>query len=265
MTPLGLAALALASRGLRVFPIVARTKNPAIKDNLRLATIDETIIRKWWGNLDYNIGVATGPASNIWVLDLDGHDHESWLREREAEHGPLPPTVEAITGKGRHLYFRWPVGADIRNVQDRDDFPDVRGAGGYVLCPPSVHPSGRKYCWLVDSADTFADAPQWLLDLVVKNRGSQGEPLATPPEVWRTFVDDDHDGSHRGYAISKLAGLLLRKYLDPYVALSLCQLFNETRCVEPLEAAEVSAIVNRVARLETRRRDQSGEEKGDAR
>ena len=35
---------------------------------------------------------------------------------------------------------------------------DVRGEGGYVLAPPSVHPSGRRYCWSVDSADSFAAA-----------------------------------------------------------------------------------------------------------
>jgi Bifunctional DNA primase/polymerase, N-terminal len=254
----------LAARGLRVFPIVARTKNPAIKDNLKLAAIDETIIRAWWRNLDFNIGVATGQGSGVWVLDLDNHEHESWLREREAAHGPLPPTVESITARGRHLFFKWPGGAVVRNSQDDDSGPHVRGEGGYVLAPPSIHPSGRKYCWSVDSADAFADAPEWLIAHVTKGRGVDGEAIAAPPEAWRTFVDEDHDGSHRGWAIAKLAGLLLRKYLDPFVALGICEIFNQARCVEPLDGAEVSAIVNRVARLEARRRERSGEEKGDA-
>jgi hypothetical protein len=264
VTPLGHAALALARRGLRVFPVIRGDKKPAIADNLKLAATDETIIRVWWRNHDFNIGVATGAASNIWVLDVDNHEHERWLREREAAYGRLPLTVESITARGRHLFFKWPVDAVIRNNQDDDSGPHVRGEGGYILAPPSIHPSGRRYCWSVDSADKFADAPEWLIAHVTKGRGVAGEAIATPPEAWRTFVDQDHDGSHRGYAISKLAGLLLRKYLDPFVVLSICQIFNQARCVEALEAAEVSAIVNRVARLETRRREQSGEDKGDA-
>jgi hypothetical protein len=257
MTPLGYAALKLAARGLRVFPIFARTKNPAIKDNLRLATVDDTIIRKWWNTIDWNIGIATGPGSGVWVLDPDGPEHEGWIRAREAEHGPLPPTVEAITGNGRHLYFKWPIGSIIRNVQEHDYLPDVRGDGGYVLAPPSIHPSGRRYAWSVDSASAFADAPEWLIAAVAKGRTASGTVAALPPEVMRTFVDNDHDGSHRGYAISRLAGYLLRHYADALIVLSLCQMFNETRCVEPLDPGEVTAIVNRIARNEAQRREQS--------
>jgi hypothetical protein len=264
MTPLGRHALRLAERGLRVFPIYARTKNPAIKDNLKLATTIPEIIEKWWSTLDYNIGIACGAGSGIWVLDLDGAEHEQWLREREAEHGPLIGTVESITGKGRHLYFKWPASAIIRNIQAVEGFPDVRADGGYVLAPPSIHPSGRAYAWSVDSASAFADAPPWLVEAVAKRRTVSGAVSATPAEGWRTFVDDDHDGSHRGYAVAKLAGALLRKYLDPLVALSLCQMFNESRCTPSLEAAEVAEIVNRIARAEAQRREQAGGLKGDA-
>jgi len=261
MTPLGQAAVALGAKGLRVFPCWPKRKEPAIKDNLRLAAVDETI-RRWWGEQGaYNVAIATGPGSGVWVLDLDGFDDEQWLREREAEHGALPLTVEVITGKGRHLYFRWPAGEIIRNVQDRDDFPDVRGDGGYVLAPPSIHPSGRAYAWSVDSASEFADAPEWLLDLVTSRRkqarDSAGEPIATTsPEAWRSFVDDAYEGSHRGHAVAKLAGLLLRKYVDPFVVVSLCQFFNADRCFEPLARAEVFRIVNEIARREADRREE---------
>jgi hypothetical protein len=261
VTPLGLAALKLAARGLRVFPIVPRTKTPAIKDNLRLATIDDGIIGAWWRNLDFNIGIATGQGSGVWVLDLDGAEHEAWLRERESQHGVLPPTIEAITGKGRHLYFKWPAGADIRNVQSREDLPDVRGEGGYILAPPSIHPSGRRYCWSVDSATAFADAPEWLIGLVVKGgrAGSVGEPFGATPEAWRSFVDDRFDGSHRGFAIARLAGLLLRKFVDPYVVLSICRLFNANRCDEPLSSVEVERIVDAIAGREVERRTGDGQ------
>jgi hypothetical protein len=106
MTPLGQAALALAARGMRVFPCHERQKEPLINDNLNRATTDPNIIKGWWSSGNYNIGIATGPGSGIWVLDIDGEEGEETLRRLEGEHGPLPPTVEVITGgAGRHLYF----------------------------------------------------------------------------------------------------------------------------------------------------------------
>jgi hypothetical protein len=168
MTPLGTAALELAAKGFRVFPCVERGKEPAIHDNLKRATSDPNTISGWWRARDFNIGLATGEGSGVWVLDVDGDEGKETLHQLEAAHGALPPTVEAITGKGKHLYFRWPVGTEIRNKQDNPVMPgiDVRGDGGYVLAPPSVHPSGRRYTWNVDSPDEFADAPDWLIVLV---------------------------------------------------------------------------------------------------
>ena len=127
MTPLGKAALFLASKGLRVFPCDERGKEPAIHDNLRRATTDGNVIAGWWRASNYNIGIATGKGSGIWVLDIDGVDGETTLRRLETEHGALPATVEAITGKGRHLYWRWQDNVEIRNSQVRADIPDIDG------------------------------------------------------------------------------------------------------------------------------------------
>ena len=49
MTTLAEAAVKLGARGLRVFPCWPRRKEPAIRDNLRLAACDEAIIRRFWG------------------------------------------------------------------------------------------------------------------------------------------------------------------------------------------------------------------------
>jgi Bifunctional DNA primase/polymerase, N-terminal len=253
MTPLGRAALALGRRGLRVFPVVSRAKKPAIGNNLALATTDETVIRGWW-RTDFNVGIACGIESNIWVLDVDGYEGEATLRRLEAKHGTVPTTVESITGRGRHVYFRWPVGEEIRNSQLRADMPglDVRGEGGFVLAPPSVHPSGKAYAWSVDSARAFAAAPDWLLDLVAGRR--VGEREATSPEDWRSFIGETFDGSHRAPAIARLAGHLMRRYVDPPVVVQLCVAFNTTRCVEPLSGEEVVNICDHIAARELARR-----------
>ena len=77
--------------------------------------------------------------------------------------------------------------------------------------------------------------PDWLIDLVVKRKSPSDPPSpGATPEQWRSFIDDSYEGSRRGHAVARLAGLLLRRYIDPYVALSICQLFNMHRCREPL-------------------------------
>jgi hypothetical protein len=257
MSALRDAALQLASKGMRVFPLWPGTKEPLIKDWPKRATTDINVVRGWWRSGHYNIGVATGEGSGIWVLDVDGDEGEATLRVLEAEHAALPPTVKVITGRGRHLYFGWPIGTEIRNSQSRDDMPglDVRGNGGYVLAPPSVHPSGRVYSWSVDSAREFTGAPDWLLGLVTSNIYRGRETPASTPEQWRTFVNDTHEGSRRGKAIARLSGLLLRRFLDPLVALDLVRLFNAAHCVPPLADDDVIRIVTDIANLEKQRRE----------
>lgn len=250
MTPLGEHAIKIATKGLRVFPCVERGKEPAIHANLKNASIDPNIIGIWWHSRNFNIAIATGEESGVWVLDIDGDEGETTLRRLEAEHGSLPNTVEAITGKGRHLYWRWPSGTTIRNRQVNPNMPgiDVRANGGYVLVPPSIHPSGRAYAWSVDSRDSFEDAPQWLLDLIQSSSGSALPAIM--PEQWWTFLEEHVEGSRRGAAIARLYGLLARRYIDPAIAFGIVQLFNEARCHPPLDLQEVQKIAAEIAHRE---------------
>jgi hypothetical protein len=239
---------------MRVFPCKEHGKEPAIVENLRRATVDLNLIAGWWDSRNFNIAVATGEGSGVWVLDIDGEQGEETLRRLEAEHGTLPQTVEAITGKGRHLYFRWATGTVIRNKQVNPNMPgiDVRGNGGYVLAPPSIHPSGRVYAWSVDSASSFADAPEWLLDLIAKG-ASANKSAAHTPEEWTSFLDDHVDGSRRSAAIARISGVLLRRYLEPEIALGLVRSWNESRCHPPLDGGEVERIMRNIARREAAR------------
>ena len=214
-----------------------------------------------------NIGLATGSVSGVWVLDVDGDQGRETLATLVEQHGQLPKTVEVVTpgkinkktglhsGGGLHLYFRYPLGLDLRNAQDRDDVPgiDWRGNGGYVLLPPSAHPDGGNYAWSVDSADTFAEIPQWLIDLVQSKGG--GAAPASSPEAWRTFINNTYEGSQRPRAIAKLAGLLLRKYVEPLVALDLARLFNAAHCQPPLHDEEAVRIVRDITKREKQRRE----------
>jgi hypothetical protein len=124
-------------------------------------------IRRWWRRWPgANVGVVTGAVSGLMVLDVDPRHggHES-LAAIEADHGLVPGTVESLTGGGgQHLYFRHPGTV----VPCRPIAPglDVKGDGGLVICPPSVHVSGRVYAWEAGCAPgeiPLADPPQWLV------------------------------------------------------------------------------------------------------
>jgi hypothetical protein len=246
------AALHLAARGLPVFPCWPMDKLPATTHGCLDATIDASQIREWWRREPhYNIAVATGPASGIFVVDVDGPDAEAELKKLETQYRALPSSVEVITPRpGRHIYFKWPD-RSVRNSTGKiAPGVDTRGDGGYILVPPSVHPSGRKYVWSVDSASAFADAPDWLLDKVATPKNCD----ATPPLEWRELVCNGAEEGLRNDSIARLAGMLLRRRLDPLVALEFLTSWNATHCRPPLDDAEVASIVDSIAARELKRR-----------
>lgn len=177
------AALDYARRGWPVFPVPVGTKKShksAEHSGGRKwgATCDLNQIaadfRKW---PDANVGIVTGPASGILVIEadtLDGHDVDG-IANLEAlvmAHGGLPATIEALSPSGsRHLYFRYPAGRNIRNSAGKiAPGIDVRGDGGMVLAAPSIKPGKSKpYTWTnPPGLFALADCPEWLLRLCEK-------------------------------------------------------------------------------------------------
>ena len=168
-------ALRYARRGWPVFPC-GTDKSPLIATGFKAATTDEEQIRSWWTRYqDASIGVPTGPALGAWVLDVDlpkapgEPDGRDTLAALETKHEALPPTVEQHTGSGgRQLFFRWQAdGPEIKNTSGKiGPKLDTRGAGGYVIVPPSGHPSGGRYAWISNGTD-LAEAPSWLAELVL--------------------------------------------------------------------------------------------------
>lgn len=247
-------ALTLATRkGLCVFPCQPRDKRPAVANGVKAATREPQTIREWWRQMpDANIAFATGKPSGIFVVDVDGIDAEAELRRLEAEHGALPATVEVITPRGRHVYFRMPT-TDIRNSASKiAPGIDVRGSGGFVVCPPSIHPSGRRYEWSVDCASAIAEAPPWLLAKIAPSNGT-GNNSTTPPSEWRELIKGIKEGV-RDSSLTKLSGYLLRRHVDPFVTLELIRVFNATRCTPPLPDKDIERIVSSIAGLELKRR-----------
>jgi hypothetical protein len=180
------AAIAYAEMSLAVFPLVPGGKLPLIsKDDggkgVHDATADVDQIEAWWSRWpNANIGLACG--TSCWVLDAD---YAGWLTDKpdgadtitalRRRFGPLPATVHQYTGG---MGWQWLFKPDPRIKNGSRFLPglDTRAAGGYIVVPPSLHPSGRHYHWIAapDEAE-IAAAPEWLLLLL--------EPVAEPEIV----------------------------------------------------------------------------------
>lgn len=183
-------ALAYGQRGLRVLPIRPGDKRPLTEHGLHDATTDAMVITAWWQqSRNANIGIATGAASGIWVLDIDGAEgEESLLTLVASTNASLPATVISCTPRGgRHIWFTWPsAGPEIRNSAGKlGTGIDVRGEGGYVLAPPSIGANDIGYTWSANCARSIAPAPDWLLRLVAP---PPAPPRAiTPPPPCRNL------------------------------------------------------------------------------
>lgn len=239
------AALALAGHGWRVFP--CNGKQPRTANGLHDATTDRATIEAWWARLPAaNVAVRTGHVSGLLVLDVDpGHGGDDALADLEREHGELPATVEALTGGGgRHVIFKHP-GGDVRNSAGRlGPGLDTRGDGGYIVAPPSVHPSGRAYEWSVDGhPDDLepAQAPAWLLDRLRapaperRNGASSGSGDAIPE-------------GKRNPELASLAGTMRRRGMDADAIAAALKVTNAARCRPPLPDSEVDAVARSVSR-----------------
>jgi hypothetical protein len=155
------AALNYAAQDYHVLPLRPREKIPLTTHGLDDATRDALTIETWWARWpEANVGIRTGP---IVVID---EDRAGALQELAATLGhELPRTRTARTGVGRHYYFTQPNGFRVRNTAGKlAPGIDTRGDGGYVVAPPSVHPSGAAYEW-EDESDP-APLPHWIADLL---------------------------------------------------------------------------------------------------
>lgn len=169
-------ALAALDRGWIPTPLDG--KIPVSKRWNLLSVPTERDVEQWIRE-GRNIGVRTGAISGIVVIDEDpknggaiGHLLQSVGMEC------LPPTPTVITGSGgRHYYFRYPRGAKIGNSSRELQSPgiDVRGEGGQVVYPGSIHPeTGQVYAWaptLSPDDVELAELPQPILDRLTRKRG----------------------------------------------------------------------------------------------
>ena len=148
------------SQGWSVFPLQPRGKKPLCewkKFQVERASIEQV---REWARRECNIGIVTGRISKIVVLDLDSEKAIA-----EAKRLGLPHSSTVRTGKGLHVYFRHPGSFDVPNATGIFPGADIRGDGGHVVGPGSVHENGKVYTWaLPPGLYDFAPLPEWLFN-----------------------------------------------------------------------------------------------------
>lgn len=204
------AALVYARLGWRVLPLHTQNssgactcklgikcprlaKHPRIREWETRATTDPATINEWWDRWPTaNVGIATGLESGIIVVDIDGNSGQL-----HATMDRLPETRISRTGSGGyHLVFASP-GQPVVCAVGLQDGVDIRGDGGYIVAPPSIHKSGKPYKW-EDWRTPIASLPRAFF------RAKQEAPQEAPAPPRKPLSPDRPEASPR-YAQMALA------------------------------------------------------------
>lgn len=238
-------ALYYAELGLAVFPLAYRNKVPAVEGGCKVATTEKSKIERWWNqNPRYNIGIATGNKSNgLVVIDLDvdknkGIDGYEVLRDWQNKHGELPETWQSITGRGGYHYFYKDTITHSNKVGLYEGV-DIRGEGGYIVAPPSVHPNGNTYEWEQEPKEyEIAQVDDIVNDFF------KGEKQRIDSEHKTNFkVPELIPEGERVDTIVRLIASLRTKGLDDDAIKAAVRVENEKRCNPPLKEKELEKAV----------------------
>lgn len=274
-------ALGYAGLGWSVFPLhsvsaegtctcgggcSSPAKHPRTKDGFKSASTDQNIVRSFWEQWpDANIGVRTGRVSGIFVVDVDeakGADIDK-LKKRFGGDEAWQ-TLTCTTGRGRHFYFRLPVGVEVRNSASKLAVSvDVRGEGGYVVAPPSVHILGDLYAWEYD--DQLLGPPPGLLE-ALEDRAAvtvTESGLVIPAPKEHLVVPEIISSGSRNEQLAKIAGKLRSLGFVENEIINQLMSLNERLCQPPLPQNEVVAIGRSISRYEGEQLETIAEIEGD--
>jgi len=154
------------SRGLSIIPLRFKGKEPLIpwkEFQERVAGWEE--VEEWFRRFGkFNVAIVTGVVSgNLVVIDFDDIEKaREFLEKVERLKGEpkyaLMNTWWVETGKGMHIYLRIDCGFEefrelFRTKPRLVDGVDIKAEGGYVVAPPSIHPTGKQYKFIQGPPD----------------------------------------------------------------------------------------------------------------
>ena len=223
-------------------------KHPLTEHGLKDACKDAGQIETWWKKFPKaNIGVCTGSVSgDLIVVDVDV------AKGANADDLTLPDTLKVETGAGYHLWFK--ADQPIRNSASKLGFGiDVRGEGGYVVAPPSIHHTGKQYSFITD--DQIAEFPPNLIASLTQP-DPKPDPVPTPDEPENLILsyspglsetDTATEGNRHAFLVS-MGGRLRREGFSPEEIEAALLAANLKRCSPPVSDKRVRKIAHSLGR-----------------
>lgn len=233
-------ALACVEQGWAVFPLVPNTKRPLTPNGFKDASKSVFAVRKWWTeHPDANIGLATGEASGLIVIDVDVKNGAKG-RESLGQIKGLPPTLTVATPSGGwHLYYVYPPGG-LRSKNGLLPGIDLKADGGYVVAAGSMI-DNNPYNY-IDPEAHFISLPGDVLDYLTRHRNGNGTHPEAPP------VGDVIADGARNATLASVAGSMRRRGADVETITAALKVMNKKRCRPPLPDKEVESISASIAR-----------------
>lgn len=202
-------AAAFLATEWRVFPVCLEReggewrKQPLVKWREE-ASRDPDTVRQMFAHPAANaIGVPMGADTGLFLLDLDTKRGAPGLEWLAANEHRLPATrTHRTPSGGLHLYFKWPHGLLIRNSAGKiAPGVDIRGEGGFAMVPPSPG-------YVITNEAMPADAPQWLLDLIIPPAPPKAAITYTAPaaRIPDRYAEAALDGECRAVASAAEGG-----------------------------------------------------------
>lgn len=188
--------------GFKVFPVAHGSKIPLKGSHgFKDATDNPAQLEAWWTGTNHGIGVATGAVSNCVVFDIDepiGIDVlQSWGLAN-IQDIVVSSSNKKVEGKISYaLWFKQPKGHVFKSGARFWEGIDIRAYGGFMVVPPSMHPSGSGYSWLCGDIENLPELPPRFLDelLLLKTKAPVQQAKASPdsyfPEVYDYISLDD--------------------------------------------------------------------------
>lgn len=257
-------ALRYAENGFAVFPLHAvkdgkctcgkpncssPAKHPRTVHGLKQASRDADFVKNLFSCFTYasaNIGLCTGKESNLVVIDIDEAKGGNVADLYEyAAKDTLEKTLWVKTGGGFHLYFGYPPDAEILNSADKlGNKIDVRGDGGYVVAPPSMHISGVQYQFI--NQNRIQPLPSELLERITQSKSK----TASKDDFSRKNDNSIIHNGNRNDSLTRIAGKLRRASLSQSELETSLLKINSERCNPPLPETEVLQIARSIARYD---------------
>ena len=184
------------------------------------------------------VAIITGKISGLLVLDYEAG-------QKIPKFSGTPTVITG--GNGKHVYFSLPDNTSIRSSArplGKKHLMDVRAEGGYVLAPPSLHKSGKRYKWENEISDFNLVKLPDIYRMALENNVSAADSF-------EVIVEGISEG-HRHDSAVRLTGLLLSKFQSNqwksfvWPLISAWNLQNKP----PLPHAELARIYTDIGRKE---------------